>query len=166
MSQELVKCPCCDKMVSANSIELIFRKPDFIASLSESEIKNNCRYSDDVFTYKTDKFYIRCILPIPVHEKDDDYCLGVWVKVTQEDFEHIYNIWEIKDQTNELPIVGLLANDVPLTKNTLNAEIKIQLIGDKSRPIVTITDQSCSLKKEQMCGISIHRANEFSDLCR
>jgi len=52
MSEELVKCHCCERMVPANSIELTFRKPDYIASMGEEEIEENCRYNDDIFIYK------------------------------------------------------------------------------------------------------------------
>ena len=166
MVEELVKCPCCDKMVPANSIELTFRKPDYIAAMDDEDIEEKCNYNDDIFIYENESFYVRCILPLPVHDKGDSYCLGVWAKVSENDFQHIYDLWDEKDQTNEEPIDGLLANEVPLTTGSINSEITIQLIGDKSRPVVTVTNQDCSLYQEQTCGITIHRENEYSDICK
>jgi len=166
MPEELIKCPCCEKMVPASSIELTFIKPDDIAAMDAKDIEEKCRYNDDIFIYENESFFVRCILPLPVHDKAENYCLGVWAKVSENSFQHIYDLWDEEDQTNEKPIEGLLANNVPLTTGSINAKIMVQLIGAKSRPEVTVTDQDCSLYKEQTCGITIHRENEYSDLCR
>lgn len=166
MPEELVRCPCCDRLVPAKTLELTFRKPDDIASMDDEEVEEKCRYNSDIYIYDARYFYIRCILPLPVHDKGDDYCLGVWVQVSENSYNHIYDLWDIEDQSNEKPIKGLLANDVPLTMGSKNAEVSIQLIGAKSRPVVTVVDQNCSLHREQTCGITIHRTNEYSDVCK
>jgi hypothetical protein len=166
MSEELVKCPCCDRMVPANALELTFRKPDDIAIMMDEEIEERCRYNDDIFICDDEYYFVRCILPLPVHDKGDNYCLGVWVQVSENSFTHIYDLWEVEDQTNENPIHGLLANDVPLTTGSKNAEVSVQLVGAQSRPVVTVVDHNCSLHQEQTCGITIHRANEYSEICK
>ncbi len=70
-------------MVPANSVELTFRKPDSIAEMDEEEIKEKCRYNNDLFIYENEYFYIRCILPLPVQGNEDGYCLGVWAQVSE-----------------------------------------------------------------------------------
>ena len=166
MSEELIKCPCCEKMVPANSIELAFKKPDAIASMDDDEIEETCKYNEDIFICEEKYFYVRCVLPLPVHDKGENYCLGVWAQVSENSYNHIYETWDIEDQTNEKPLKGLLANIVPLTTGSEDAEITVQLIGSTSRPEVTVTDKNCSLYQEQTCGITIHRANEYSELCK
>ncbi len=166
MNQELVKCPCCERMVNASSIELTFKKPDYIAAMSAEDIEERCRYNDDIYICDGELFYIRCILPLPVQDKGSDYCLGVWVQVSESSFEHIYNLWDEEDLTSEEPLKGLLANQVPLNDETKGVEVTVQLIGATARPIVTVKDISCSLYNEQTCGVTIHRASEYSDLCR
>ena len=166
MTEELIKCPCCDKMVPANSMELTCIKPDAIASMDEDEIEETCKYNDDIYICEEKYFYVRCVLPLPVHDKGENYNLGVWAQVSENSYNHIYEMWDIKDQTNEKPLKGLLANDVPLTVGSEDAEISVQLIGSTSRPVITVTDKNCSLYQEQTCGITIHRANEYSELCK
>jgi len=153
-------------MVPANDVELTFRKPDRIASLTEEEITEKCKFNSDIYIFEGKDFYVRCILPLPVKEKGHEYCLGVWVQVSSNSFNRIWDLWDEKDISSEPLIKGLLANEVPLTEGSINSDVTIQLIGSESRPEVNIIDQNCSLHLEQTCGITIHRASEYSDLCR
>jgi len=166
MTQELVKCPCCEKMVPKNDVELTFRRPDNITALDSYEIEEKCKYNDDIYIYDNQDFYIRCVLDLPVQDKGGDYCLGVWVKVSEKSLNRILDLWDDENQKNEPPMQGLLANNVPLTVNSLNSDVMIRLSGVTSRPYVTVKNEACSLYQEQTCGITIHRASEYSDLCR
>jgi hypothetical protein len=164
--QELVECPCCDKMVPANDMEISYRMPDVIASMEETEIENQCRYTNDYVVCNDEYFYIRCVIPLPVQEAARNYCIGAWAQVSQNSFNRIWELWDEDDQSSEPAIHGMLANDVHLNTNSENSKIEVQLMGAKSRPTITIKDSDCSLYKEQQSGITIHRASEYSDLCR
>lgn len=166
MSQELIKCPCCEKMVPVDTIELSFRRPDIIAVMDEKEREEKCSYTDDVYICEDRDFYVRCILPLPVHDKGEDYNLGVWVQVSENSFNRISELWDDPEQADEPPMEGLLANTVPLTEGSSNAKVLVQLTGPTTRPNVIVQDKNCSIYKEQTCGITIHRASEYSDLCR
>jgi len=166
MSQELVKCPCCDKMVPADNIELTFIRPDDIAAMEEEEREQTCKYDEDIYICEEEYFYLRCILPLPVHDTGRNYCLGVWVQVSEKSFNRICEVWDDEDQSQESPFEGLLANSVPLTKRSRNAKVLVRLVGPTTRPNVIVKDEDCSLYQEQSCGITIHRASEYSDLCR
>ena len=166
MSQELVKCPCCEKMVLANNIELTYRLPDAIASMSKEDIDSRCKYTNDYVVCDNEYFYLRCILPLPVHDTGRDYCLGVWAQISPNSFNKVWELWDDPNQANEPPMKGLLANSVHLNTGVEDTEITVQLTGPTSRPSVTIQDKNCSLYQEQLCGITIHRASEYSDLCR
>ena len=166
MSQELIKCPCCEKLVPADTIELTFCRPDDIAVMDEEKREKKCKYNDDIYICEGHNFYIRCVLPLPVHDKDEDYSLGVWIQVSENNFNKIWDLWDDEKQSKEPPMDGLLANTVPLTEGSKNTKVLVQLTGPTSRPKVLIQDEECSLYKEQTCGITIHRASEYSDLCR
>jgi hypothetical protein len=166
MSEELVMCSCCGKMVPASNVELSYLKPDDIASMDEDEIEEKCKYTNDYFVCEDEYFYIRCVLPLPVQEAGRDYCIGVWVQVSPNSFNRIWELWDDPAQSNEPPLRGLLANSVHLSTGAKNAEVKVRLTGITSRPSVIVVDENCSLYQEQQCGITIHRANEYSDVCR
>lgn len=165
MNEELIECPCCGKKVPANDVELTFKRPDEIAAMSEEDINEFCLYNKEIYNYRNEKHYIRSLLPLPVVEKEDRYCLGVLVYVSKNDYQTIYDTWEEQDLTHMAPIQCTLANDIPLHENTNGLEIELQLMG-KTRPEVIIKDSSSSLYAEQRKGITIHRASEYSDICR
>jgi len=166
MTQELIKCPCCDKMVPADGLELSYKLPDAIASMSQEDIDEHCKYTNDYVICNDEYFYIRCTIPLPVHDLGKDYAIGAWAQVSENSFGRIWQLWDDPAQSNEVPIRGLLANNIHLNSNSENSEIEIQLTGPTTRPKITIKDPECSLYKEQQCGITIHRAAEYSDLCR
>ncbi len=166
MNQELIKCPCCEKMVPANDIELTFRRPDVIAEMDSDEIDERCKYNNDIYILDDSYYYLRCVLPLPVQEKGENYNLGVWVQLSEHDFSIVWELWDEEDQSNQEPMKGLLVNKIPLTKGSFESDVLVQLTGTTSRPKVIVQDTNCSLFKEQQSGISIHRASEYSDLCR
>ena len=81
MPQELVKCPCCDKMVPANDMELSYRMPDAIACMGEDDIKEQCKYTNDYVVCNDEYFYIRCTISLPVQGSGSDYAIGAWAQV-------------------------------------------------------------------------------------
>jgi len=166
MTHELVKCPCCDKMVPAYDMELSYRLPDAIASMDTDEIKKKCQSSKDYVVCEDEYYYLRCILPLPVQDTGKDYSIGVWAQVSEKSFIRIWELWEDPDQVNELPFNGLLANSVHLNTHVEDIEIEVTLTGVKSRPSVKIKDAESSLYKEQQNGITVHRASEYTDLYR
>jgi len=166
MEQELIKCSCCGKMVPANNIELTFPMPDDILNLDQKEVNEKCKFNDDIYVYNDEKYYIRCILPLPVHDTSESYCIGVWVELSLSCFNRVWDLWDEEDKTNEPLFSGLLASQIPLTENSQNSKLVVQLKGVSSRPEVFVKDKSCSLYLEQTCGITMHRAREYSDLCR
>jgi len=153
-------------MVPAPEVELTYGLPDFIASLSEEELAARCRYTEDCYVCDDKYFYIRGVLPLPVFGYDDDYCLGVWVQVSGKGFKKAWELQGGESQADELPLKGLLANKVHLNTLTENAEVTVQLMGATSRPVIRVVDSHCSLFEEQQNGITLHRANEYSNLGR
>lgn len=129
-------------------------------------MESRCNYTDDYVVCDNESYYLRCLIPLPVQNTERDYSLGVWVQVSPESFRKVWDLWDDEDQSEEPPIKGLLANSVHLNSRTKNAEVTVQLTGPTSRPTVSVQYTDCTLYKEQRNGITIHRASEYSDLCR
>lgn len=166
MTDELVMCSCCGKFVPSSDIELSFQRPDEIAEMDEDEIQQRCRFNDDIYILDDKRYFIRCTLPLPVHERIEPYAIGAWAEVEENDFGKIWHLWEDENQAQFPPISALLANKVPLTKESQGCKILIRLTGPSTRPEIEILDPECSLHREQTCGIAVHRASEYSDLVR
>ncbi|WP_295752410.1 DUF2199 domain-containing protein [Undibacterium sp.] len=166
MSEDFVTCSCCGKLVPASNIELSFRRPDEIAALEEPDINERCKFNDDIYVLDEQRFFIRCTLPLPVHESADHYAIGAWAEIGQTDFTRIWDLWEDENQSNLPAICGTLANKVPLTMGSINCAIEVKLTGPTTRPEIKVLDELCSLYKEQTFGVTAHRASEYSGLVR
>ena len=166
MEQDQIKCPCCGELVPAARIELAYKLPDDIASMDAEERDAQCKYSDDYVVCNDEYFYVRCVIPLPVVDSDINYSIGAWAQVSQNSFTNIWELWSDPDQVKEPPISALLANTIHLNTHTEDIEVQVQLTGPKSRPTILIRDSKSSLYSEQNHGITVHRASEYSDLCR
>jgi len=166
MNEELIECSCCGKMVSSEDVELAFRRPDVVAALSQDEQEARCKSTDDICELDGKRFFVRCTIPIPVHERLHEYSIGAWAEIADADFKKIWALWKDENQANEPAIAGVLANDVPLSTGALGCSVAVKLTGPKTRPHIIIADEDCSIFQEQKYGISLHRASEYSDITR
>lgn len=166
MSRELVKCSCCGEMVPAKNIEISFRRPDDIASLSKDDLNSRCEHDDDTCVLDGERYFVRCTIPLPVQESLNLYAIGAWAEISESSFKKIRKLWSDENQVDEPPIEGNLANDIPLNNNSFGCSVAVRLKGPKTRPEIFIAEDTCSLYKEQASGISLHRASEYSDLLR
>lgn len=163
----LVKCSCCDKTLPASQVELSFRKPDVIAALSSEELESRCKQLwEDGFSLDDERYFIRALIPMSVHGSDEEYCLGAWAEISADDYRMVLNDWEKEIASPSQLIRGHIANQLPYTKNSLGSLVDILATDNKSRPILILTDENCSLTKEQQQGIARHRAAEFTNAFR
>ncbi|MFZ2334528.1 MAG: DUF2199 domain-containing protein [Sideroxyarcus sp.] len=166
MNEELIECSCCGKMVPSEDVELAFRLPDVVAALSQDEQDVRCKSTDDICELDGTRFFVRCTIPIPVHERLYEYSIGAWAEIADADFKKIWALWKDENQADEPAIAGVLANDIPLSKRAFGCSVAVKLTGPNTRPHIIIADEGCSIFQEQKYGISLHRASEYSDITR
>lgn len=166
MNEELIECSCCGKMVPSEDVELSFRRPDEVAALSQDEQDARCRSTDDICELDGKRFFVRCTIPMPVHERPHEYSIGAWAEIAEADYRKIQALWRDDNQSDESAINGVLANYIPLSKGSLGCSVAVKLTGPKTRPHIIIADEDCSIFQEQKYGISLHRASEYSDIPR
>lgn len=162
---ELIKCSCCDKMLPANQMELTFGLPDEIFTLSAQDMEDRTEGSTDLYVLDGNRFFVRGLLPLPI-EGQNDYCLGAWAEVSEEDFDKIEELWEVDVRADEPRIKANLSNSMPYTLTSGPTELEIQLQDSKSRPLFHVTTPSCTLYNEQSKGITAHRAFEYTTYTR
>ncbi len=166
MSENLIMCPCCGEMVPEADIELSYLKPDDLVGVDQKEIEDSCKFTSDYYACEEEYFYIRGVIPLPIKDSDQIYNIGAWAQVSPGSFNRIWELWEDENQDKEPRIRGILANKVHLNTGVERTEIQVQLTGPTSRPEFYIDDENCSLYLEQISGITIHRASEYSALCK
>jgi hypothetical protein len=157
-----VKCSQCGKEHPRESVELAFKRPDFIHAMPADQRKAEAKESDDQCMTKDGRYFLRGLIPLKVASRDRPYCIGAWVEVDRSTYDRVSDLWGDANQANEPLLPAVLANRLPLLPDTLGLAVKLQLTGPKTRPDIFIPPSTHPLHNEQCQGISEHRAHDYS----
>ena len=143
------------------SLDWGFTLPDEVWAIPEDQRDAQARYSDDLCQWG-DRFFIRCILPVPLKGEDDYFGWGAWAEVEAEVFERYLDLYDA-DGREEPPLPAKLANRLaPYPGTTLGTRLLIQFQDPDERPILTLTEGDKSrLAQEQRDGIDAARHHEI-----
>ena len=166
MIEDLIECSCCGKLVPAANIELAYRRPDVIASLSSEELEARSTHTDDICILDGERFFVRCTISLPIRMSSEYYAIGAWAEISERDFATVQKLWDEVDQANAPAIDGVLANQIALTTGSSGCRVLVTLTGPTTRPCIAIKDQACSMYLEQKEGLPAHRASEYANVCR
>lgn len=157
-------CAKCGQEHPIEEMELTFRRPDDAATLSSDERARRVQESSDLCIVDNHKFFIRCVLPLPVAGRERPYNIGLWVQVSQDTFQRIYDLWDSEDQHSEPPLEATIANEIPTSDGILGHKAWLYLAGPGTRPNVLLEKTGHPLSVEQAKGIDAHRVSEYTAL--
>ncbi|MDX1605697.1 MAG: DUF2199 domain-containing protein [Candidatus Competibacterales bacterium] len=146
-----VICPECGQEHSPMDMEAAFEMPDDYFYLDENERKNRGKISSD-FCQLDERYFVRSVIPIPVTDQVNNYCWGVWVELSKDDFLKVFDTWEEDDVTHIPKLKGKLANDLPEYESTIDLEGELELRSD-TRPLFYVIKES-RLKRDQENGVT------------
>jgi hypothetical protein len=159
-----VICSKCGEDHPLEEMELTFRRPDDVVSLSQGDRKRFLQENNDLCIIEGKRFFIRGVLPIPVESRKLPYNIGLWVEVSQATFERVYALWESEEQLSEPPFPASIANEIPISPASLGHEAELHLAGPTTRPNVFLKSSVHPLYAEQSRGIDVHRVSEYTAL--
>jgi hypothetical protein len=110
-------------------------------------------------------FFVHGVVEIPVVDADDPFHWGVWVSLSESDFDRTIELWEQEGRESEPPMPGRLSVDLPgygLSTMNLAATVHTQPVG--SRPLVELERTDHPLAVEQREGITLARVHELAAL--
>lgn len=141
-----------------------FELPDEVFALPDAEQDEQVRYNDDLCQWG-DRFFIRCILPVPLKGADDYFGWGAWAEVEAEVFERYLELYE-EDGREEPPHPAKLANRLaPYPGTTLGTRVLIQFQTPDERPTLALLESDKSrLAQEQRDGIDAARHREVLEV--
>jgi len=157
-NNHLVKCPQCGDEHELFDMEVAFGMPDDFFALPEDERNDRGKISDD-FCQLGDRYFVRSVIPIPVNDRTEIYCWGVWIEVTEDDFFTTFNTWEEDDVSHIPRLAGTLANELPGYEDTVSLRGELELKSD-SRPFFHVSEES-KLKADQSSGITTNDAARY-----
>lgn len=159
---DLMICGVCGGLHPKEAIELTFRLPDVVFELSDEERTRRCNMGTSLCVLDHSRFFVRGLLPLPVHGQALPYRIAIWAEVDEQTFADIYHLWDAPNQAEYPPTPATLANNVPTVPATRGMTITIRLTGPKTRPEFFLADSDHPLAREQSCGIVAHRALEYT----
>ena len=157
-------CAECGHEHPLDELELTFRRPDVVAALESVERDSRVQENRDLSVLDGKQFFIRALLPLPVAEREAPYNIGLWVQVSQSDFERVYELWDEEEQAQEPAFAATIANDIPNQPPTCGLAAALSLTGPETRPVLTLGQTEHPLVGEQNRGITAHRAAQYSSL--
>jgi hypothetical protein len=148
-------CAFCGREHDVDDMDFAFRRPDPLLAVPEAEREARCSW--DVDLAKVDEtFYVRCVLYLP-RQGGGDFGLGLWVRVSPEDFGRYLSVYEHPDQANEPPFRGVVANQVATYPPTIGLPVTVRLTGATTRPVLVCDASTHPLAVEQREGVSNER---------
>lgn len=162
MNSDVAACQQCGAVHALDELELSFARPDAVFELSGDERKRDVQESSDLCVVRGEHYFVRAILPLPVHGSDIPYRLGVWVETSQVAYKRICELWRDEDQALEPPFEVTLANGIPTVPETRGLAALLHLTGPKTRPDVFIATSNHPMAEQQREGISAHRAYQYT----
>lgn len=137
---------------------LNFLLPDVISQLTQRERKRDCLITSEAVTYRGGKKgkaqgFVRCVLELPVQGYEGSWGYGVWVNLSDTDYERYLLATTSKEveDFNEVPMRGRLANLV--NNEAKDAEVLLDFSNLNERPRVRLVDSSLGLAKAQAEGL-------------
>ncbi|HEY4146701.1 DUF2199 domain-containing protein [Pinirhizobacter sp.] len=162
MSDATAPCSQCGVVHDLDDMELSFFRPDAVIALPDDEREQDVKESNDLCSIRSERFFVRATLPLPVHERDISYRLGLWVETSEATFNRIRELWRDDNQADEKPFEVTLANSIRALPATCGLPVLLQLTGPKTRPDIIVPMSRHPLCDEQRTGITAHRANQYT----
>jgi hypothetical protein len=110
-------------------------------------------------------YFIRGVLPIPVHDTGEVFNYGVWSSLSERSYERVLELWDDEAREAEPPYFGYLSNHLPGYPDSLNLHLAVMTGALRRRPsFVLLPGPEHPLIDEQWQGIDRARVQEIAEL--
>lgn len=142
----------CGEVHSGLLKDRAWKLPDEVWAIPEPERSQRAKFNSDLCICDG-RYFIRCVLPVPLTDRPGYFGWGIWVEVDRPVFERYLSLYEA-DGSGEPQYAGKLANVLPPYDEPLGADVLIQFGASTKRPWVHFPSGANSeLALEQRRGI-------------
>lgn len=159
---DMIACACCGEPAPVSALELSFRLPDEVFQLSKAERDARCRLSSEYIVLNDNRFFIRALIPLPVHGRVEPYHIGIWAEVSEKNFFRALALSSKPAQASTPPIPARLANQLPFHESSMGLSLTLQLTGPDTVPEVQLRPCKHTLYAEQSNGIDEARVLQYA----
>lgn len=153
-------CSCCGQAIASELPALAFGSPAYWDESFVNQPGNHL--TTDFCQINDEAFFVRCVLRIPIMSSDQVLEWGVWVSVSEANFQKYQKVFGTRKERKEEPYFGWLSNELPGYKNCLSIKTNIHLQGGGMRPLVELDhEDNHSLCQHQHGGITMKQAHQY-----
>jgi len=128
--------------------------PHYYHGVPEAERAARCVLNDDLCIVDDEYFFVRARLNIAVEGTEEPFSWGVWVSLSEKNFDEYVEHFEVRDRSRLGPYFGWLSTGLALYPDTVNLRTQAYLRNDGHRPLVVLEPTDHPLAIEQRDGIS------------
>jgi hypothetical protein len=102
-------------------------------------------------------FFIRGCLEVPLIDGPGPIVWGVWVSLSETNFDRMSDLWEQSGREAEPPYFGWFSTLMPFYPDTLNLKTKVYTRPLGNRPLIELQPSDHPLSIDQHNGISLEK---------
>jgi hypothetical protein len=135
--------------------------PIQVLDIPEEEREQRVALGTDDCIIDNEHFFVRGCLEIPVTGHDEPFTWGVWVSLSQENYERLRELFNSNERQNEPAYFGWLCAVLPGYPDTLFLKTLVHLRPKPNRPFIELEPTDHPLSIEQRKGITMERVREI-----
>lgn len=156
-----IRCATCDELHDLSELQIGYARPDAWYAVRPDEREARWEMDSDLAVLDGERFFLRGLVPIPVHGEAHPYAWGTWAAVDEADFRR-YEAAYRDPEGHRLPaFAGRIANQLSGYPQTLGLAVTIRPGEGTDRPSFTVDDVAHPLAAEQRGGVFLERVLEM-----
>lgn len=157
-------CSCCGKYYEELPTRYRNPAPVYYYDYAPEERADKFELDDDLCVMDNEHYFIRGCIEIPIIGTDEHLIWGVWVSLSEPNFNKIKAFWE-KQELLE-PMFGWLSTDLLCYPDSVNLKTMVHPRADSTRPYIELEPTDHPLAVEFRNGVTIERVQEIAEqLC-
>jgi hypothetical protein len=129
--------------------------PDVWHSIPPEEREARCELTSDLCIIDKQVFFVRGCLEIPVTKGEQPFVWGVWVSLSEANFQRTLDLWEVQGREAESPYFGWLMTALPGYPQTRNLKTMVHTRPVGESPWVELEPTEHPLAVQQRQGITM-----------
>ena len=154
-----IRCATCDELHDLSDMQVGYERPDAWYAVRPDEREARWELGPDLAALDGERFFVRGVLPVPVHGEPRPYAWGVWAAVDEADFRACQAAY--RERQAPPSFRGRLANQLSGYPQTLGVPVSARPGDEGERPSFTVDDAAHRLAAEQRGGIFVERVLEL-----
>lgn len=137
--------------------------PNMAYEIPPAERDSRVLGNSDFFVIDNQYYFARGIIEIPIHGDVRTFNWGVWVSLSEKNFQRMTELLESAEREKEPAYFGWLCTALPYAEPTLNLKTMVHTQPVGLRPKIEVEPTSHPLAIEQRDGITIERVQQIAE---